>query len=138
MSEVVPLQDIEPLPDLGAAASGRALLLNATPSAITRIDVSTGSSPAGDVPGMTLFPASAPSGTGTIAGCSFPVPVATLFTITVAFDTGDEVAITTRTASTAMPALYLVAFLNGLVVAEPSGAASDIQFSSADAMVFLV
>ena len=141
----------EVLPSLAAEASGGVgLLYNATASVITNVGVAA-IGPAADVMGspdvevevtthavlnaplapLTLFPADQATGTSVISGCSFPIPASGLFTVTVQFQTGEQVMASVSTRSQAAPALFIVAFLNGIVVARPSGTATSIAFSRA-------
>lgn len=106
------------------AAGAVGLILNATTSPITSVTLSTGGGGAG-APGWTLFQATAPSGVCKLPGCSFPMPAATTFTITVNFASGQSPLGTVVTTSTGSPAVVVIAFLNVLIVASPSGHASQ-------------
>ncbi|WP_157944563.1 hypothetical protein [Mangrovicella endophytica] len=120
---------------LGTTAGGRVLLFNATASTITSVGVAPTSVTAGPISPMTLFPATQPSGTSPMSGCSFPLPAGGTFTVTVDFDSGDSVTATVGTTSTATPAIYITAFLNGLVVAKPDGSATSITFTRSLALI---
>ena len=115
---------------LAQGGAGVALLFNATPSAITSVAVTPATTGCARVPGLTLFPVAQGTGTSAMAGCSFAIPAGAEFTVTVPFEMGDQALLSATTRSRAAPALYLVAFLNGLVATQPDGAASTIGFQS--------
>lgn len=113
---------------MDATPSAIALVMNATASQIVQVTVSCQDPVAATVPGMPLFPVPPATGSTAIAGCSVPIPVNTPFTLAVHFDTGEVARISTSNDSVATPAMYIVAFLNGLVATRPGGRARCIQF----------
>jgi hypothetical protein len=116
--------------DLDTPAAGTALLYNATASKITQVAVTPAASAAGNVPAMSLFTPSPQIGSSVMSGCSFAIPTNRSFTVTVTFQSGQQVSTQISTASQESPALYFVAFLNGLVATNLTGRASNIQFSA--------
>jgi hypothetical protein len=108
-----------------ASGAGVGLVLNATASSITGVAISPSGSGAA-AGGWTLFPASLPSGTSTLQGCSFPIPQGTTFDVSVQFDTGEKPIGTVSNAGTASPAVVVVAFLNLLVAVRPNGRAFQL------------
>jgi hypothetical protein len=125
----------DPAPPL-AAPLGTGLLFNATASTI--ITMSTAPQAGADISiaPLQLFPASQPAGVSPMAGRSFVIPQGGNFTMTVDFDTGESVIGSISTSSVAAPALFIIAFLNGMIVSKPGGTATALMFTRSQSALF--
>ena len=126
MAESAPTAEAAPR---AGASGGIGLLYNAAGSRIVSVDISPGSSQREALAPFVLFPASQPTGSSQADGCSFPIPQGGAFSVTINFQSGQQVQASVTTPSQAAPALFIVAFLNGIVVADPTGKATSISFS---------